>query len=332
MKKATETYVNKHIKKDCIELLVNGYTEEQIATIFDSKYETIEQWENACNDTVLFEKCNTEGDVVFTYNKSYIPVFCMVYKFVRKQKTKESKDVLLVTKNGCTVPTQNYYDYINEIYYRLLKVCKDIRKFPNLYAKHNNFSELLYVCTIYGLLINWNNNYHWLSRKVKDRETGKIKRIRFTNASITTDIDSYTEYYTEDTEENTANNIENSLPVQDKTPKSVVENSVVSKEYINGIMEYAKSKPNIARYLRLRMKGYKYADIAKMTNGKTDKSIIMALKRFGKDLEKLYNKPVKEYVPETVQETKQETGTIPENVKQESLDYLEILLKREHIA
>ena len=253
-------YVDKYIK--CLE---NGYTEEQTMIVTGTKYNHVAEWLNACNDPELFEKADINGDTEFTYNKSYIPVFCYLYKFARRQKTKESKDILYITENGKTIPTQNYYNYVNSVYCRIYDICMKLKKYPNLF-NNVNFKNVLFIGTKNGIKQEWNNNYSRKTEVVTDNKTGKKKRIEHRVDIVSEDINDYSEKLMTDS--------------YSGTETKAIRNYEMDVLFNN-------AKPNINRYMRLYAKGYTFDEIALITGVRSGDNVRIALKRFGKEIKKL---------------------------------------------
>lgn len=211
-----------------------GYTEEQI----ERRFNTTEDW---------LKETDAE--------KQLVPIKAMLYKFVRKQKTRYATDIIKVTENGFTVPTDNYNDYVNACYIELLELSRK----AETWKKINNiecsilFSYILFVAVNRGI-----------EKCYKEMHYGSHG-----DKVVDTDISDYWTSY-------------NAGTGKSSEPSYTVENKVVRKVYMDGIMEYAKSKPNIERYVKLYMSGYTFEQIGDITCVKKT-AVKMALKRFGND-------------------------------------------------
>lgn len=247
------------------ELLDNGYSIEQTEEITGSRYNTATAWLKSCNDTGYREKCDIDGNVVFTYNKSYVPIFCYLYKFARKQKTKESKAILYITETGKTIPTQEYYDYANAVYMRLYELCLRYTEKYNGVVCSVLFNPLLFIATKQAISETWNNDNGRTTETVIDSETGEKKRIEHTVSSVSEDIENHIERLTIDSY-----------------------NGTETKAIRNYEMDviFSNDRANLNRYMRLYAKGYTFDEIAMITGVRNGDSIRMALKRYGKELKR----------------------------------------------
>lgn len=114
-------------------------------------------------------KINAEYLVLVSEKEIYEPIKAMVYSFCKRFKTCESMEILTITNNGLTIPSQYYDDYINSVYCELLDLCI---KYPN-----DRFQDTLFQATKKGLYKCYKSYHGRYSYIVKDKETGEEKRV-----------------------------------------------------------------------------------------------------------------------------------------------------------
>lgn len=247
------------------ELLDSGYSIEQTEEMTESRYNTATAWLKACNDSAYRNKYDIDGNVVFSYNNSYIPIFCYLYRFARRQKTKEAKAILYITENGKTIPTQEYYDYANAVYMRLYELCVRYTEKYNGVVCSVLFNPLLFIATKQAIIKTWDDDNGRITETVTDSETGEKKRIEHTVSAVSEDIENHIEHLTVDSY-----------------------NGTEAKAIRNYEMDivFSNDKANLNRYMRLYAKGYTFDEIAMITGIRSGDSIRMALKRYGKELKR----------------------------------------------
>ena len=192
---------------------------------------------------------NAEYLVLTSEDELLNPIKAIVYSFCKRFKTCESMDILTITQNGLTIPSQNYDDYINSVYAELLDLCI---KYPN-----DRFQDTLFLATKRGLYKCYKSLYGRYSYIVKDKNTGEEKRVfeRVKHEDIT--------------------EINESLLVD---TYSHTEDKAINKVYIESILnKHAKSDKH-RMFAELYAIGYTFEEIGKMY-GVDKSSVKKALQR-----------------------------------------------------
>lgn len=225
-----------------VSLIIQGYSENELKErgVIREYYTTSDSW---------FKNCNSKAALV--------PVYCYLYKFARRFKTREAKDILYLTESGKTVPSQNYDDYVNTVFLHVYSIVLKLQKFPNLY-RGVKFKNVLFLATRDGIKECWASYHNRQTKTVIDEATGKKKRVYM--VAEHDDIADYTERLTIDDYAG--------------TERQAIENAL-----IDDLFETAK--PRTAKYMKLYAQGYTFDDIAR-TQHLTGDAIAKLLKRHGR--------------------------------------------------